>query len=316
MISRQKKLTKYFFNKVSREWFTRTYDPKGNLFKYPGNSVRMATALGEIVNLGIKNKNTLDIGCGTGQLVIELLKQGQKAEGIDIASNMIDEARMHLGKASIKADPEKVFKVSDLANFKSQIKYDAVTALGLLEYLDTDAELFSLLKNAVKPGGYAFVECRNKFFNLFSANDYIVKAASNREIGKLISEMKEVERFSPTPDSEIPKIQKGIAGEMESFLGSTLKNKNWMETIVPTYTKYPKYMVRRQHTPQELELSAKKFGFELKYVVYWHAHLYLPKYESKFPKIYNKLSLLMTPLGRTSLGAWMCSSFICVLKKK
>jgi hypothetical protein len=75
-------------------------------------------------------------------------------------------------------------------------------------------------------------------------------------------------------------------------------------------------MVRRQHTPQDVAASGEKFGFGLEHVVYWHSHPYPPTLEHHFPAVYNKLSYLMGPLGRTAVGAWMCSSFIAVLKKR
>ena len=75
-------------------------------------------------------------------------------------------------------------------------------------------------------------------------------------------------------------------------------------------------MVRRQHTPSALAASAQRRGFKLEHVVYWHAHAYPPRYEKHFPKIYNRLSVLMSPLGYTPLGAWFCSSFLAVLKNK
>ena len=75
-------------------------------------------------------------------------------------------------------------------------------------------------------------------------------------------------------------------------------------------------MIRRQHTPAVLEASARRYGFRLRHAVYWHAHPYPPRYEAEFPRIYNKLSILMAPLGYTPLGAWLCSSFLAVLKRQ
>jgi hypothetical protein len=88
-----------------------------------------------------------------------------------------------------------------------------------------------------------------------------------------------------------------------------------MDTKVPPYSRYPGKMVRRQHTPQEIERVALRYGFRVKHVVYWHAHPYPPSYEKKFPRVYNRIAYLMNPLGETSLGAWMCSSFVAVLER-
>lgn len=312
-MSYQKKLTKDFFNKVAEEWFYRTYDPKGTFFQFPGNRVRMEVVLGEIEKLGLGGR-MLDVGCGAGQLVIELLKKGNGAVGIDIAGEMIARAKVNLLHSKISADPGTTFYCVDLAHFKSPKKYDAVTALGLLEYLERDSELFSMLNKIVMKGGYVFAECRNRFFNLFSMNDYTPKILP--ELPKLIKELKEAEKYSPIPAEKAPLIQAKVTKEITKFLNEALKKKEWFAKNTPVYSGYPKKMVRRQHTPQELEKTARKFGFGLEYVIYWHLHPYPPFYEKKFPRIFNKMSYLTAPLGRTIVGAYMSSSFIGILRKR
>lgn len=316
-VTKQKKLTKYFFNKVSDEWYERTYDPANEYLKFPSNRVRMSVALGEVEKLGLEGK-MLDVGCGTGHLVFELLRKGHQAVGIDIAEKMIEQAKVHLRKSKIKADPDKVFTASDLASFTPPSKnmYTAITALGLLEYLDTDGELFELLTKNIAPGGYAFVECRNKFFNLFSANRYTLALAKEGELAKLLQELEEVERYSPLAVEKIPVVQSRVSRSIAEFLAQASRSGKWFEKGIRSYSKYPAGMVRRQHTPKALAASAAKRGFSLEHVVYWHAHAYPPRYEKNFPKIYNRLSVLMGPLGHTPLGAWFCSSFLAVLKKK
>ena len=313
-LTKQKKITKDFFNQVAHEWFERTYDPSGQYLKFPSNRVRAEIALGEIIKLKLRGK-MLDIGCGTGQLVIELLKRKREVSGIDVAENVVEQARAHLRKLKLKADPEKVFKVSSLASLSQKNQYNLATALGLLEYLENDAELFRVLRKIIKKGGYALVECRNKLFNLFSANDYTSTISKKDELPQLVKQLNDIERYSPKSANKIPYIEAGVSQKINKFLALASKNKEWFSTKRKSFSKYPAKMIRQQHTPQELEKSAARFGFKLQYVVYGHAHPYPPYYEKKVPKIYNKIALLMSPLGQTSLGAWMGSSFVAVLKK-
>ena len=315
----QKKVTQSFFNQVANEWFERTYDPKGNYLKFPVNRLRKDVALMEIEKLDLKPKmKTMDIGCGTGQLVIDLLHRGFEAYGIDIADKMIQEANKSLIGLKIKKSNKKIFKVADIDDLNIvEDHFHLVTALGLLEYLDTDEELFKVLKSLVVSKGYALVECRNVFFNLFSGNNYTVSTCNSGQFKSLVSSLSEVEKFSPVMDKGIPNIQKSVATSIEKFLQESIDKKEWNTAVQQKkYTKYPKKMLRRQHTPQELSKAAKEFGFELEYIVYYHLHPYPPQYEKKFPQIYNKISTLMTPLGQTSLGAISGSAFIGVLKKK
>ena len=311
--TKQKKITKDFFNQVSGEWFGRTYDPAGKYLTFPGNKIRMEVALEEISRLGIKGR-ALDIGCGEGQLVIELLKKGINAEGIDIAEDMIKGAKDNLKKSKVRKNPDEVFRSIDLDRFKVSKQYDIATGLGLLEYLDTDKEFFSMVAPVVHNGGYVLAECRNKFFNLFSANQYTVKLKN--ELPELIKELNDSIKYSPVPPKKIPMTQLAVSSGISKFLSVAVKNREWLSNSVPHYTNYPPKMVRRQHTPQEIEASAKKYDFKLEYVVYWHPHPYPPVYGKNFPRIFNKISHLMNPLGRTPLGAWMCSSFIAVFRKR
>lgn len=317
MKSSQKKLTKDFFNSVSKEWTERTYDTLGTFAKFPSNKARMETVLGELRRLRFKG-TILDIGCGEGQLVIELLKMGNRASGIDISEKMIMGAKKNAAIIPLlRRYKEPLFSVMDLAHLeKSDKQYDASTALGLLEYLSTDGELFRSLQHVVAQGGYAFVECRNKFFNLFSANAYTASMASENLLPSLIEDFSEAGRYSLGLPEDIPKVQAEVSRNIGRFLSRAVSEKKWFDTTLPAYTGYPKEMVRRQHTPQELECSARKYGFEVQYVIYWHAHPYPPSFEKRFPRIYNKISWLMAPLGFTPLGAWMCSSFVAVLRKK
>ncbi len=314
----QKKVTQSFFNKVANEWFERTYDPKGSYLKFPVNRLRKDAALMEIEKLDLKPKmKTMDIGCGTGQLVVDLLYKGFEAYGIDVADKMIQEANKSLVKSRVdKFNQKEIFKVADVEDLNlAKKRYNLITALGLLEYLDTDEELFKVLKNVVVSKGYALVECRNKFFNLFSGNNYTLSICESGQLKGLVNSLSEVEKFSPIADIGIPNIQKLVTASIENFLEESIGKKEWNVSTQKKYTKYPEKMLRRQHTPQELAKTAKKFGFELGYVVYYHLHPYPPKYEKKFPQIYNKISDLMTPLGQTSLGATSASAFIGVLKK-
>jgi hypothetical protein len=65
-----------------------------------------------------------------------------------------------------------------------------------------------------------------------------------------------------------------------------------------------------------LARSAERHGFRCQYVVYWHCHPFPPRYEPSMPRLYNRLSLLLGPLGYTSVGAWCGSSFVAVLRKR
>jgi 2-polyprenyl-3-methyl-5-hydroxy-6-metoxy-1,4-benzoquinol methylase len=313
--SKQKKLTKRFFNQAAGEWFERTYDPSGTLLKYPVNGVRKDIAVAEMRRLR-KRGTVLDLGCGTGHMVTELLGMGYNAAGIDVAENMIAEAKRVFQKAKLSGSPDDFFSVGDCLNVTGDKRYDMVTSLGLLEYLKGEQSLFSNLKRVVKPGGYALVECRNQLFNLFSGNRYTTMEAKGGSLRRLIGELAEVERYSPVKNGSIPGIYGEAVREMDRFLSTVAGDKKWFTKQKKRYSSFPKSMVRQQHTPEAIARVGKRFGFNLEYVVYYHMHPFIPAYEKEFPRIYNKLAFLLSPIGYTSLGAVHGSAFIGVFKKK
>jgi len=313
--SKQKHLTRGFFNTVADEWFERTYDPRAEYRKYPSNRVRMELALGEIERLKLKGP-FLDIGCGTGELVLELLRRNIPATGIDIAEKMIQLARINIQREIPRADPEKIFHATDLDDFRaSRGSFRNTTALGLLEYLSTDDALFRFLARVIPQRGHALVECRNKFFNLASLNRYTRELAASREFSGLMDEYEASGEFSRLSYSAIPSVVEQTSRAASLFLRRAAKDKKWRERATQKFHSYPSRMVRRQHTPQDLRRSAEKFGFSLRYVVYWHMHPFPPALEKHFPRIFNKLSVLMGPLGHTPLGASLGSSFLAVLER-
>ncbi|OHA08682.1 MAG: hypothetical protein A3A44_00690 [Candidatus Sungbacteria bacterium RIFCSPLOWO2_01_FULL_60_25] len=311
----QKRLTRDFFNTVAGEWFERTYDPRAEYRKYPSNRVRMELALGEIKRLKIRGP-FLDVGCGTGELVIELLRRNIPTTGIDIAEKMIALARANVKRALPNADPAKTFRATDLDAFRApRGSFRNAAALGLLEYLATDDELLRFLARVIPRKGRALVECRNKFFNLASLNTYTSDLAASHEFSKLIDEYGASGEFSRLPYSAIPKVADETTRAASLFLRRAVNDREWRETVTKKFSSYPSLMVRRQHTPQEIQRSAARYGFALRYVVYWHIHPFPPVFEKHFPRIFNKLSVLLGPLGHTPLGASLGSSFLAVLER-
>jgi len=312
-LNNKKKITKNFFNTVADEWVSRTYDPHNTYEKFPSNKARMEVALQEISRLKLKGK-MLDIGCGSGHTVINLLHKHNDVRGMDASEGMIAVAKKNLKKSKIKKNPDEIFQTMDIDDISLNQKYKVVTALGFLEYLNHDKELFSVLQKIIQKNGYAFVGSRNKLFNLFSQNDHT--AAIKSELTKLLKEFADVEKYSPVPINKVPQVQAEVSKKVSTFLAKASRDKKWLTQKRTTYSKFPHKLKLRSHTPQELESSAKRFGFILEYIVYYHTHPYPPAYEKRFPKIYNKIASLMSPLGHTPLGAWMCSGSVAVLRKK
>jgi len=307
--SRQGELTKNHFDHLAREWFKRAYNPEADFSTFPTGKVRQEVTIAEMQRLSV-SKRAVDLGCGTGQLVIELLTRGYEAVGLDNAPSMIAEARRTLSKAFPMADPFKVFRVMDVLDPSLDEEFDVVAAMGLLEYLENESTLLDRVSEVLADRGFAFLECRNRLFNIVSGNQYTLEAASSGDLRELVAQLDRVERYSQIPLQDTWKMQKEVFNRIAESL-----TKSCSDVAAPVENPYPVGMVRKQHTPEEIEAFAGRAGLKLRHVIYYHCHPFLPRYERSFPAMFNRIAFAMQPLGYTPLGAAICSAFIAVVEK-
>ncbi len=105
-----------------------------------------------------KNPALLDLGCGTGEHLSLLVKQGIRCTGIDISEDMLSMARERF-PGSIE------FIRSSMSDIDYDNAFDMVISLfGSFDYLVHDAEIESMLRKiyrALKPGGIGILEIWN-----------------------------------------------------------------------------------------------------------------------------------------------------------
>jgi 2-polyprenyl-3-methyl-5-hydroxy-6-metoxy-1,4-benzoquinol methylase len=129
-------------------------DPRG------GRLVR-ARLEAAIELLGDSPGDVLDAGMGGGRLVEALAARGWRVTGADVSEAMVELARRRVPEASLVVSP--VEKLPFEAG-----SFDAVTALGVLEFAsDLDAALRELAR-VLRPGGRAVLSWPN-FGGLYTA---------------------------------------------------------------------------------------------------------------------------------------------------
>jgi len=98
----------------------------------------------------VRGREVLDVGCGDGDLALELWRRGAVVTGIDASPEMIDAAR-----ASAKREGANIsFKLGEAANipFDSQ-RFDVVAAVTILCFVADAAPVFSEIARVLRPGG-------------------------------------------------------------------------------------------------------------------------------------------------------------------
>jgi SAM-dependent methyltransferase len=107
--------------------------------------------------LGKGSGKVLDIGCGPAVMTREILDLGWGYDGVDISEAMIEEARGRFAgepRANFAVGPVERIAAADGA-------YDAVVAMGLVEYLADDAVAIREMARVTKSGGRLLISLPN-----------------------------------------------------------------------------------------------------------------------------------------------------------
>ncbi|AGA30683.1 methyltransferase domain-containing protein [Singulisphaera acidiphila] len=102
----------------------------------------------------------LEVGCGTGGLLVPALRSGRSIEGVDIASRWLVVARRRLTDRGLSgtlvaASAERLPWSDD--------QFDAVVADSLIEHLDDPGQALREWVRVLKPGGRLIVWSPNRF---------------------------------------------------------------------------------------------------------------------------------------------------------
>ena len=112
-----------------------------------------------LIKLSIsKNSNILDLGCGSGDMMYELMSRYKKHKlcftGVDLSPHMIRKAKKKLKEAKKNGHHISLVCRDCIEHLETcgEYEYDLVSAAFLLSYVDS-SELFPLVNTALKKGG-------------------------------------------------------------------------------------------------------------------------------------------------------------------
>jgi 2-polyprenyl-3-methyl-5-hydroxy-6-metoxy-1,4-benzoquinol methylase len=107
--------------------------------------------------------SVLDVGCGFGALIAELLPRGYDAYGVDISATVIEKARLRLARLGQQAD--RVQCLDFLHAPGAYRNLDCVVATHVLEHIHPDETVDFLLRchEAVRDGGLVLIVVPHRF---------------------------------------------------------------------------------------------------------------------------------------------------------
>jgi SAM-dependent methyltransferase len=250
----------------------------------------------------------VDLGCGGGQLVAHAAQLGWRAVGVDVAPGMIDEARAATAGLD---DVELVVAPYDETGLASG-SFDAVTAIGLIEYLPDDDGLFAEAARLLRRGGRVAVSCRNRLYNVQSANRFTARELERGDAAALLAELREgMERVGT---QELYALAEELAAAGDELVAAAEAD---AAGPAPDLFDHPTTFgeERRQHTPAVLAEAAARAGLRPIETLAVHPHPLPPDLERLAPRFYNRLALAwQRPLERSPLGLAFSTAFVAVFE--
>ncbi len=212
-------------------------------------------AVHEIIRAHPVATDFLDVGCGTGQLAIEVAGQGIRATGTDFAPEMIAQCEEN----NRRADTHATFRTESIFDTPIPAEaYDVISAQGFIEYISLAqlSQFFDMVRGGLRTGGVFALGSRNRLFNLHALNSFTTLEQALGTTEHLLTEA-------------IILQSAGSQAEAVEALGR-------LEFIYPQPTHHPTTGIavdtRYQFSPADLIKRLKAHGLETTRILPVHFH--------------------------------------------
>ncbi len=158
----QKKNVDLYFKK-SNSWQGELYGKESDYFARAVQR-RLTYSMKMIEDMALPpGSKVLDIGCGSGIYVEQLLKSGFEVTGVDLTEEMLSATRKRLGIGG--NDAGKVhLRLGDVENIPlPDNEFDLVICVGVLTYLISDEKAQAEIRRVMKPGAPLLLNLRNVY---------------------------------------------------------------------------------------------------------------------------------------------------------
>ncbi|MBL7480025.1 class I SAM-dependent methyltransferase [Legionella bononiensis] len=307
--SLQQTTYEYYSSSIVDEWLKYVYIDETDAGHFPFGAARRLVLSKAIERNNIKGQFALDVGCGGGQLSIELAKAGFNVEGIDFSDKMLAHAQKIINEEHLSNKVK--FRQADFLELKpSDFKHSAnlAIAMGFIEYFNDENIFFQNVESFLVNKGYLIVEFRNRAFNIASANQFTIKEANNGELETLVNAFQDyLQGTEINQDTYLEYL------DQMSQVNALLKA-DTSEFNTPILTKtFP--TTRRQHILKDLVNTASQNGFKLVDTLGMHPHPFFPILEQRGTRAFNKIAWALQCIPWNPLVVLNCSSIVAVFQK-
>lgn len=295
-LTKQQKQTKIFFDKVSHQWSHNAKLKSDKILNVIKQRNQYVTKVSRKF-LSKKNK-ILDVGCGSGELVIDLSKLGFDAQGIDFSESMIKKAKHQAMKNKVEKNK---FICDSFFDHSFKDKFDLICANGFIEYISENQfkQFLKKTRQLLSKNGILVINSRNRLFNIFSFNNYTKDEIKNGNLNSLIEEC--------------------IVFNSGKSLNSILRNRH--SKIKLNLKKHAKTGIdvdtRFQYTPFQIFEKLAKNQFKLLDIFPIHIHIFTTESRKEFPNLHNQVSnFIQNKKSNKITFIPQSSSFMILARKK
>ncbi|MBI1349993.1 MAG: methyltransferase domain-containing protein [Actinomycetales bacterium] len=257
------------------------YDTLGDLANgYPANHFALQQVLNVLQEHGARR--LLEVGVGQGNAIPVLASAGIEMSGMDIKDELVAVSRERIQEYGRPADAVCWGDIGDATTYPSlrrKADFDALLALGILPHAQQELATLQNMRALLRPGGTAFVECRNALFSLFTFNRYSADFILDSLLFDAPAEARDAVRefLEPRLRMDLPPASVGHA----------------------TY-----------HNPLEVPALFRAAGFTDIVIRPFHYHVAPPVLEGQLGEVFRDGSLALENEPSGWRGLFLCSAFL------
>lgn len=237
----------------------------------------------------IKPNSVLDIGCGSGEPVIEMLKLGYNVQAFDASPDMVETAKANIVQAGFDSATVTQSDMESMLD-NSQDTFDCITAMGSIYYAEDFHSTMLGISKALEKGGSFIASFRNELFSLFSLNEYTLEFLFQKCIPTNVLNS-EAEN----------KIKKSI--ESRLFQNKFISDSIDANRVHSTF-----------HNPLTIADMLSQYDLSLEATKYYHFHPLPPIFIQDYPDVFKTGSQQMENSDDWR-GLFMASCFVIKARK-
>jgi 2-polyprenyl-3-methyl-5-hydroxy-6-metoxy-1,4-benzoquinol methylase len=213
--------------------------------------------------------STLDVGCGTGELVCDLARLRAQAVGVDFAEEMV---ALSTAKAAGEGLEGCEFVATSVFDYEPETKFDLISANGFIEYISPVQliEFLRRIKRWLAPGGSFVLGSRNRLFNLFSLNRDTRMELDRGGVDRMLEEAVAIAESASEQD---------CATRLSEICQVLLPFDDHPKTGIDVAT-------RHQYTPAQVLRLLRDEGFDSIGLYPIHYHGFLPRFGQEHPALH------------------------------